>query len=115
MTLVQTDQKARRGRTRTATLGLNAVNGTSSLTSTSQVQTLGVALPGEKERADELSKWALTLVLVGSFMVVLDFSIVNVALPSIHRALGFGGNSVTAPAKAPGSAKLLLRLSRRRL
>jgi EmrB/QacA subfamily drug resistance transporter len=33
-------------------------------------------------------------VLVASFMVVLDFSIVNVGLPSIRRALGFGGDSV---------------------
>lgn len=37
---------------------------------------------------------ALVLVLVASFMVVLDFSIVNVALPSIRQALGFGGDSV---------------------
>jgi EmrB/QacA subfamily drug resistance transporter len=34
------------------------------------------------------------LVLVASFMVVLDFSIVNVALPSIRDALGFEGDSV---------------------
>jgi EmrB/QacA subfamily drug resistance transporter len=41
-----------------------------------------------------LSGRALALVLVASFMVVLDFSIVNVALPSIRQALGFGGDSV---------------------
>ncbi len=41
-----------------------------------------------------LSGVALGLVLVASFMVVLDFSIVNVALPSIRHALGFGGDSV---------------------
>lgn len=41
-----------------------------------------------------LSKEALALVLLASFMVVLDFSIVNVALPSIRQALGFGGDSV---------------------
>jgi EmrB/QacA subfamily drug resistance transporter len=41
-----------------------------------------------------LSGVALGLVLVASFMVVLDFSIVNVALPSIRQALGFGGDSV---------------------
>jgi MFS family permease len=29
------------------------------------------------------------LILVASFMVVLDFSIVNVALASIQRELGF--------------------------
>src|SRR5271165_4581302 len=44
--------------------------------------------------ADGLSGLALSLVLVASFMVVLDFSIVNVALPSIRQALGFGGDSV---------------------
>jgi EmrB/QacA subfamily drug resistance transporter len=41
-----------------------------------------------------LSPPALALVLAASFMVVLDFSIVNVALPSIHHDLGFGGNTV---------------------
>jgi hypothetical protein len=41
-----------------------------------------------------LSGVALGLVLMASFMVVLDFSIVNVALPSIRLALGFGGDSV---------------------
>jgi EmrB/QacA subfamily drug resistance transporter len=34
------------------------------------------------------------VVLVASFMVILDFSIVNVALPSIRQALSFGGDSV---------------------
>ena len=37
---------------------------------------------------------ALALILAASFMVVLDFSIVNVALPSIQRELGFSGSSV---------------------
>jgi EmrB/QacA subfamily drug resistance transporter len=41
-----------------------------------------------------LSPLALALVLVASFMVVLDFSIVNVALPSIRDSLGFSGDSV---------------------
>lgn len=41
-----------------------------------------------------LSEPALALVLVASLIVVLDFSIVNVALPSIRHALGFGGDSV---------------------
>jgi len=44
--------------------------------------------------ATGLSGSALALVLLASFMVVLDFSIVNVALPAIRQALGFGGNSV---------------------
>lgn len=41
-----------------------------------------------------LTPLALALVVLGSFMVVLDFSIVNVALPSIGSDLGFRGNSV---------------------
>ena len=36
----------------------------------------------------------LTLILVASFMVVLDFSIVNVALPSIQRELGLSASAV---------------------
>ena len=35
------------------------------------------------------SRAALTLILTAAFMVVLDFSIVNVALASIQRELGF--------------------------
>jgi len=41
-----------------------------------------------------LSGSGLALVLVASFMVVLDFSIVNVGLPSIRGELGFRGDSV---------------------
>ena len=37
---------------------------------------------------------ALALILVAAFMVVLDFSIVNVALPSIERELGLTASSV---------------------
>ncbi|HEY2174032.1 MAG TPA: MFS transporter [Mycobacteriales bacterium] len=37
---------------------------------------------------------ALVLILAASFMVVLDFSIVNVALPSIQRELGFPASAV---------------------
>ena len=36
----------------------------------------------------------LALILVAAFMVVLDFSIVNVALPSIQRELGFAASAV---------------------
>jgi MFS family permease len=48
------------------------------------------------DQADDgaLPSRALALVLVASFMVVLDFSIVNVALPAIRDALGFGAGSV---------------------
>jgi EmrB/QacA subfamily drug resistance transporter len=40
------------------------------------------------------SRLGLALVLVAAFMAVLDFSIVNVALPSIQRQLGFSPASV---------------------
>ncbi len=49
---------------------------------------------GSSSGARGLPTPALVLVLIASFMVVLDFSIVNVALPSIRHALGFGGDSV---------------------
>lgn len=60
----------------------------------SSADTAPVASEGGVGRPAGLSGLALSLVLVGSFMVVLDFSIVNVALPSIRYALGFGGDSV---------------------
>jgi EmrB/QacA subfamily drug resistance transporter len=53
-----------------------------------------VPIPLRAGGAAGLSNTALALVLVASFMVVLDFSIVNVALPSIRQALGFGGDSI---------------------
>src|SRR5215472_8356274 len=37
---------------------------------------------------------ALALILTAAFMVVLDFSIVNVALPSIEAELGFPADAV---------------------
>src|ERR1700761_6789645 len=36
----------------------------------------------------------LALILVASFMVVLDFTIVNIALPSMERAFGVGTSEV---------------------
>jgi EmrB/QacA subfamily drug resistance transporter len=48
----------------------------------------------DRDSMDGLSSRALTLVLLASFMVVLDFSIVNVALPSIRQVLSFSGNTV---------------------
>jgi EmrB/QacA subfamily drug resistance transporter len=79
MTLVQTEHHARRpagGRSAHRVGGIRRA-----------------PLPTEDRRA-ELSTPALAVVLVASFMVVLDFSIVNVALPSIRHALGFGGDTV---------------------
>ena len=93
MTSVQTNQKPSPGHSRAATLEIAGLKGAPSPTSTPPPASAPVAVASE-ERATGLSKSALTLVLVASFMVVLDFSIVNVALPSIRQALGFGGDSV---------------------
>lgn len=41
-----------------------------------------------------VSRPALVLILTAAFMVVLDFSIVNVALPSVQRELGFSALAV---------------------
>ena len=51
---------------------------------------------GSHERAEPagLRGLALALILTASFMVVLDFSIVNVALPSIEAELGFSASAV---------------------
>jgi EmrB/QacA subfamily drug resistance transporter len=43
---------------------------------------------------DRKASLRLALILVAAFMVVLDFSIVNVALPSIERELGMTGPTV---------------------
>jgi EmrB/QacA subfamily drug resistance transporter len=50
----------------------------------------GVAGPADAKRP----RLGLALILVVSFMVVLDFSIVNVALPSIERELGLAASTV---------------------
>jgi EmrB/QacA subfamily drug resistance transporter len=94
VTAVQTNREARHCHARTGTLGVGGRHGAPSPTSILPAAPAPVAEPTGKERSSGLSSAALTLVLVASFMVVLDFSIVNVALPSIHQALGFGGDSV---------------------
>jgi EmrB/QacA subfamily drug resistance transporter len=43
---------------------------------------------------DRKAALRLALILLAAFMVVLDFSIVNVAIPSIERELGLSGASV---------------------
>ena len=54
----------------------------------------------------------LALVLAGQFLVVLDVSIVNVALPSMQEALGFSDAGLDAASAAladPGNAYTALR------
>ena len=54
-----------------------------------------VLLPGPPRRGraratvDVRQRWLLAVCCVGQFMVILDLSIVNVALPSIQSSLGF--------------------------
>jgi EmrB/QacA subfamily drug resistance transporter len=43
----------------------------------------------ERARLDRVDRLVLTIVCLAQFMVVLDISIVNVALPSIQKDLGF--------------------------
>src|SRR6266481_4815171 len=45
--------------------------------------------------ADNRTRWlALYVLCLGSLMIVLDVTIVNVALPSIRQDLGFSGTSL---------------------
>lgn len=71
------------------------------------VQILAAGRPAEQRR----SALALWLMVSAQFMVTLDFSIVNVALPTIQRALGFSAVGVegviTAYATAFGGALIL--------
>src|ERR1700751_5181488 len=66
--------------------------------------------PRSKERARpspgpaRLHGAALALILTAAFMVVLDFSIVNVALPSIEAELGFPPLAGRGPGARPGPA-----------
>jgi EmrB/QacA subfamily drug resistance transporter len=94
MDQVQIDREARRWHARTGTLDIGEKTDALKRTSTRPASLAPIAVTSREERPPELSKSALALVLVASFMVVLDFSIVNVALPSIRLALGFGGDSV---------------------
>ncbi len=54
------------------------------LASAQPARPAGPPVPAEGHRGP-----ALALILTAAFMVVLDFSIVNVALPSIETELGF--------------------------
>jgi EmrB/QacA subfamily drug resistance transporter len=94
VTAVQTDQRAHRWQARTGTLDIGGLRDAHSEASAPPAGRALVDESGGTTRAAGLSSLALALVLVASFMVVLDFSIVNVALPSIRQALGFGGDSV---------------------
>src|ERR1700688_2103057 len=52
--------------------------------------TPSVVAPAAEDRSpDAPARWLLTVCCVAQFMVILDLSIVNVALPSIQSALGF--------------------------
>jgi EmrB/QacA subfamily drug resistance transporter len=56
---------------------------------------MSTVVPGPREQRPQQSfRLGLVLILVASFMVVLDFSIVNVALPSIESELGLAATTV---------------------
>src|SRR5919197_5739668 len=51
--------------------------------------------PGRSPLRPHVNRWfVLVLVCVAQFMVVLDATIVNVALPSIQHGLGFSASSL---------------------
>jgi EmrB/QacA subfamily drug resistance transporter len=81
--------------------------------STTQSGTERAALPGGAAAGGGRSRLGLALVVIATaqLMVVLDATIVNVALPHIQRALGFTGNGlewvVTAYAVTFGGLLLL--------
>jgi EmrB/QacA subfamily drug resistance transporter len=51
-------------------------------------------LPSPVRAPSGPSWWALTVLMFGTFMFVLDFFIVNVALPSIQQGLGAGEGAI---------------------
>src|SRR5665647_847160 len=55
---------------------------------------IGPVPPGKPGSSDRRHGLGLALILAASFMVVLDFSIVNVALPSIEQELGLAASAV---------------------
>jgi EmrB/QacA subfamily drug resistance transporter len=92
---------------------------------TTQSNSSTLAIPaGAGSRPAEASRWAaLPVLLAGTFMVVLDFFIVNVALPSMQRDLHAGtgaiewvvaGFALTSAVFLITSARLGDRIGRRR-
>jgi EmrB/QacA subfamily drug resistance transporter len=63
---------------------------------TDSAATHGESTPGEAERKRERRRWiALAVLCLGQLMMVLDATIVNVALPSIQRELHFSQGNLT--------------------
>ncbi len=55
---------------------------------------LGAGPPGGLPEVGTRSRWILIVCCVAQFMVILDLSIVNVALPSIQSSLSFSSNGL---------------------
>lgn len=49
---------------------------------------------GRVRSRNRLSRWALPIICLAQFMVVLDVAIVNIAIPSIQRGLGFSDSGL---------------------
>src|SRR5690242_16788791 len=65
------------------------------MTTTTEHTSSLTAPPRPRLAAAITSRWApLPVVLAGTFMVVLDFFIVNVALPSIQHSLHASGSAI---------------------
>src|SRR4051794_14943077 len=79
---------------------------------TTNTQNAAPPTPAAREAPDERRRWlALIVLCVGMLMIVLDGTVVNVALPSIQSDLGFSQSSlawvVTASLIAFGGLLLL--------
>src|SRR6202012_4445708 len=65
-------------------------------TLTAPTEDLQQSAAGESERKRERRRWiALAVLCLGQLMMVLDATIVNVALPSIQRELHFSQSNLT--------------------
>src|SRR6204780_2843774 len=56
--------------------------------------TPGMSEPASTSNESSPSRWLLAVCCIAQFMVILDLSIVNVALPSIQSSLGFSSNDL---------------------
>lgn len=61
----------------------------------SAIETTGVPAPARRMRSYANSRWAaLPVLMAGTFMIVMDFFIVNVAFPSIQADLHASGSAI---------------------
>src|SRR3984957_9253235 len=90
--------KTGRSNMSTATAPIERIQATQDNRQTAGQQTAGprTPAPADAQRKRERRRWiALAVLCLGQLMMVLDATIVNVALPSIQHELGFSQESLT--------------------